>query len=397
MCLYFTMSQRNFSTIVGEVIKRLDSFFVTQSASKPYGDKDSLIAHIDQVVFSCSESNKNIRLTATNNLEVANEICVYCARQKADYVRYCVFDALFSMKRTSARDNRRNILALTASLAIALESTAVLECIALWLATAAKEHTIFLASCLEDDFCVIMPESVSQLKSANKISGRFTTMLISACCAKYNSTGLKGINQNGEYPTPLLLEVVQQWTLTNPKSLFCVISEIDQVWHTVLTTTRNPAECLPLSPLAGLVEWSVKLPFAPAKYDNMDEFFIDTPYLKLQSKLHYAILTAIVQSQACRNVISQGILGKESDFQLWNKSDAHALVGVLISYATDNMSQDKMTHAVDRFAQVLQVAITYKLLTIAKEQFQSLTDPLPQTKLLELVAYGTDKPAEDVQ
>lgn len=386
------MSQRNFGTIVSEVIKRLDSFFVTQSASKPYGDKDSLVAHIDQVVFSSSESNKN-RVTETNSLEAANEICVYCTRQKADYVRYCVFDALFSMKRTSARDNRRNILALTASLAIALESAPVLECIALWLATAAKEHAMFIATCLEEDFCIIMPESVGQLKSASKISERFTSMLVSAFCTKYNSKDIKRV---GDFPTPLLLEVVQQWTLTSPKSLFCVISQIDQVWHTVLTTTRNPTECLPLSPLAGLVEWSIRLPFAPAEYDSMDDSYTDCSFMKLQTRLHYAILVAITQSQACRSVISQGILGKEGDFQLWSKSDAHALVGVLISYATDNASPDKMTRAVDRFAQISQVAMTYKLLTIAKEQFQSLTDPLHQTKLLELVAYGTHKPVEDV-
>lgn len=395
------MSQRNFNATLIDAVKRLDAFFVSQSAStaSTYGDKESLISHIDQAIFNSKDVKKSSKQASMNELEIANEICMYCARQKAEYVRYCVFDAIFSMTRPSGRTNRRRVLAITASLAIALKSSSVLECVALWLATTPKEHAIYLASSLEKDYCFVMPESATELKGCNKTSEKFSAMLISALCAKYtmkNSPQNIYNNATEYYPSSILLDVMQQWVIQKPKIIFCVVSQIDQVWHTVLTTTRNHVECLPLSPLAGLIEWSIKLPFAPAEYCGSKSAHVDIDYSRLHSKLHYAILVAITLSQECQRMINQGILGKESDFKLWSKSDAHAVVGILIACASNNPISEKMNLAVDRFAQICQVAMTYCLFAIAKEQFQSLTDPLPQTKLLELVAYGTEKPVEDV-
>nr|XP_039269521.1 uncharacterized protein C7orf26 homolog isoform X2 [Styela clava] len=393
------MNQRNFNSTVQETLKRLDIFFVSQStlaASNMYADKDALIAHVDQVLFTPKETKKS-KNSHLNELDLANEICTFCSRQKTEYVRYCVFDTLFSMTRSTAKDYRRQILVISTSLAIALKLSAVLECAALWLATTTKEHAIYVASQLEEDFCSVMPESSSEVKLCNTICEKFCCMLMTVYCTKYTMKDPSNdVNKVVSYPSQILLDIIQHWVSQNPKICFCVIQKVDQLWHTVLTTTRTAKNSISLSPLAGLIQWCAKLPFAPEIETEQRSTFVKEEYTKLQSRLHFGVLTAILSSQDCLKVMQQGVLGKESDFQLWGKSDAHLLVGSLLAYGADSPDPKNITLSIDRFSQISQIAMTSHILTITKEQFQSLTDPLPKTKLLEIVAYGPErKPSID--
>lgn len=150
---------RGLSNDVQEILKHLDHFFLSQSdisSGATYG-KDALIAHIDIALFKTSKESKKpaTKLSSLNELDLANEMYTYCTKQKIEYVRYCVFEALFTMTRSTAKEHRRQVLVLLTSLAIALKSSPVLECVGLWLATTEKEHALYLVSCLEKDFCQV--------------------------------------------------------------------------------------------------------------------------------------------------------------------------------------------------------------------------------------------------
>lgn len=239
-----------------------------------------------------------------------------------------------------------------------------------------------------------MPESAAQLKSCNTVNKKFCNMVISAFGIKYTmkDPNMEDMDKPVEYPPHILLDIIHEWMMADPSIVHCVIHKMDQLWHTVLTSTRTPSKSLPLCSLSGMIQWSVKLPFAPddmgsktlKHYSDLVKF----SYTTLQSRLHFSILNAIMQSHDCLVMLEQGVLGNESNMKLWGKSDAHLLVGGLLAYGLDNPEAN--TLAVDRFSQISQLALASKILGCTREQFQSLSDPLPKTKLLELVAYGSE-------
>ncbi|XP_002128224.2 integrator complex subunit 15-like [Ciona intestinalis] len=389
------MNQRQYTSSVQEVLQKLENIFKNQSGSS--FSKDSTIARVDNVIFKCSVDwiSQQKVLTPVEELELIDELCMYLQQQKHEYVRYRVFEALFSMARESAQMYRREVLCKLVSLGIAAKASAVLECAALWMKSCDKSHAIHLVMSLIEDYCTLQKNGTIELKSCLEVSPRFCCVFTIALTSNYNMMARdRAQTKSQRFPELQVLDVVQHWLLTEPTLCFSTATQMDKLWRTVIKATQTLPDSLSLTPLDGLIQWSVKLPFSDEGSQNKMEISTEdgVSYYTLHSKLHYALLKALLASKPALKAIAKGSVLGNPDLQLWGKPQVHSLIGDLMTLCPDSdkpKAGSPTELSINRFSQICQVGMTMRVLNCTKDQFQSLSDPLPKTRLLELVAYGS--------
>ncbi|CAK8684255.1 unnamed protein product [Clavelina lepadiformis] len=405
------MNQRQYTASVQDMLRNLENVFKNQTGAPQTGpySKEGLILRTDNIIFRQAGDWRGQQvqvLSPLEELELIDELCIYLQEQKHEYVRYRVFETLFSTARDNALEYRREILCRLVSLGVASKSAAVLECAALWMKSCEKEHASYLASALVTDYCTLQRNGVAELKSCCNVSSRFCCVFMIAVTSKYNMLVKNNADEHesekASWPCAALLDVVQSWLMFDPALCFCTATQMDKLWRTVLKATQSMLDSLSLTPLDGLARWCVKSVFAPTTVNNTtstqprDEQPAENSetlhYQELHSRLHYAFLKALLASKPALKAIAKGSVLGNPDLQLWNKTEVHTLIGDLMALCDHSdltpQSSSSEQAAVDRFAQIAQIAMSMRVLNCTKDQFQSLSDPLPKTRLLELVAYG---------
>nr|CAB3227167.1 uncharacterized protein C7orf26 homolog [Phallusia mammillata] len=402
------MNQRKYTNSVQELIRNLESVFSNQASASASYSKEALISRIDDVIFKQRGDwiSSQQALTPLEELELIDELGLYLQEQKHEYVRYRIFEALFSMARETALEYRRDILSKLVSLAIVSKSSATLECAALWMKSTEKSHVVHLVLSLVTDYCVLQQNGASDLKACIDFSPRFCCIFLIALTSHYTMMSSEKCKEGGiivddlkDWPCLRLLDIVQHWLLKDPAICYCTATQMDKLWRTVIKATHSLPDSLSLTPLDGLASWCVKTPFAPmsllAPVITTDECAENLTYSELHSRMHYGFLKVLLASKPALKAIAKGSVLGNPDLQLWSKQQAHALVGDLMSLCNHSdaipLSGSADELAVDRFSQISQIAMSMRVLNCTKDQFQSLSDPLPKTRLLEIVAYGPNR------
>ena len=92
-------------------------------------------------------------------------------------------------------------------------------------------------------------------------------------------------------------EITHKWHMRWYLYVFTSL-QIDKLWRTVMKATQSMQDTLPLTPHAGLCEWCVKTPFAPAdiissKVDGVNGL----EYYQIHSRLQYGFLKSLLVSK----------------------------------------------------------------------------------------------------
>lgn len=395
MSSMLSTTSRSIRGTTQESLKQIELFFINQEKSPGSAiyNREAVFTHIDTIVFSGGElfkrsTNSNICLA---NFELINEICSFCIRQTKPFIRHCIFDSLFSMSRTTIKEYRLHILEGVISMAIGLRSTVLLDGATLWFINTERENSLAIASSIYSNFCEMLPESSVDLRSIIEFCPQFCCVLLSIFYYKFS---LQGTSQKS-FPNPALFDIILHWLESDSTICYKVILNKDQNFHRWCATYRPTLQYpLALCPLAGLITWCIKSPLSQSELSmsvggddqnlNMKMFFNET----LQSKLQYLVLKSALGFQQCQTNICKGMVSTEPDFMIWSKDEVHTLIGDILSYCTTGNTDEYFDRAVDKFAQICQIAISTGVLKCSKVQFQSLTDPLPKTRLMDMVAYG---------
>jgi len=413
----------SFLGVIQNNLKALESFF---KGSPSQQAKEKLAANVDHHLFSFDGLNLTKSKIIMNELELALELSAYLKKESHnDYTRYRIFDVIFSMSRQSQRDNRLAVLCKLVSLSISMENQPVLECAALWMKTTEKEHAIFLVNSVIEDFCMLKRNGAKELKALMNVSQRFCCAFITAVTYHYNmllskqeldkllvnkknQTATSSTQQqeiSNRWPSLKLLEIIQTMVSEEPAVCVATIIKMDKLWRTVLKQQQQ--DSLPLTPHVYLADWCVKSPLVIEKFLGSAASDQRQEYQKISEKLQHAFLLSLLSSKsALKSLPVRGAHGSES---LWNPDQLHDLVGSLMSLCEEHKSRVKVaeeeeivemkeegelldepvTLSVDRFAQIVQIALQMKIIPISAEQFESLVGILPMTDLLKMVTYGS--------
>lgn len=405
------MNQRQYLSLIQDTLRQLEHL-LKNSPGSPISN--GLKLRIDNALFKQDTTTPKIsHLSPLEELELISELSNHLRDLKHEYIRYRIFDAFFSMDPDDGRatEYRREVLCRVVSFCISMRNSAVLECAALWMKTSERRHSMHLAAAIITDFCTIQMGGSQVLKSCLEICPRFCCVFLTAATAKFpmisrekfSSMECDDNNNDGSeekcWPHINMIDVAQDWLITDPTVCFVTITQIDKLWRTVMKATASMQNNLPLTPHAGLCEWCVKTPFAPPGTISSK---VDSPegleYHQLHSRLQYGFLKSLLVSKPAIKAITKGSVLGNPDLQLLSRGEVNTLVGDLMVLCKDDSSSSVIPSAndsntagevaVNRFAQIAQVGITSRVMACTTDQFQSLSDPLPKTRLLEVVAYG---------
>ncbi|EDO36968.1 predicted protein [Nematostella vectensis] len=347
-------------------------------------------------------------LSAILELRLLEVMCSHFQTQESDFVRYCVFDLLFGVSRDDLREEkfecRIDLLTKLVSMAVALQSGNVLDCMAWWIQKHrhAPDFVVKIASSIVDDYTCLVPASLPFLESVSFISPPLACQLIITQTSVYTMKPQPDRDETEAQPSNTLVKVIVKWISTN---LGICLAKPNNTFLS-LPSLHNPpmsepaATPLPTCPVLGLLTWTVLQPLVCLV--DQEESTRD-----LYSELQLGILQTLVRSG--RNKMNPkdememepGEVMDESDLlrHLLKGEELHSLTSTVTSFI-DNLKhnaiakgavQEKIDLALDRLAQVLQVAIATGCLSCTRDELLAICKSLPANRLLETIASNLDK------
>ncbi|XP_063171053.1 integrator complex subunit 15 [Candoia aspera] len=358
-----------------------------QSAALPAGDAGP-VELLEEFVFQALQERgaQPKRLNPVQELQLLEILCGYFQEQSKEAVRQVVFSALFTPQGNKADDSRMALLGKLVSMAVAVCQVPVLECVASWLQRTPAVYCVRLAQALVDDYCSLVPGSVQTLQHIFSASPRFCCQFITAVTMLYD------LSSDDLIPSPDLVEMVVSWIFEDPRLILI----------TFLNTpiaTSPPIGFLELTPLCGLICWCVKAPLAykrrkpPPSNDALSGKMAgdvpdscDRDCHLLYSKLHLSVLQVLMLLQGHlteKNLY--GRLGLVTGEQMASLVEDVCLLSDKLNplHATKEIEL-----ALDRLAQVLQVAMASGVLLWTRENLRTVCSGLPHNNLLQLVISG---------
>ncbi|CAL8343965.1 unnamed protein product [Merluccius merluccius] len=370
-----------------ELLYHLDIYIcnLVQSGRQPPQVDTKTLELVEEFILH-SPKDRNIqprRMSALQELQLLEIMCSCFQEQSRDAVRQLMFSALFSLQGNQADESRMALLSKLVSMAVAVGRVPILECAATWLQRTHRVYCVRLARVLVDDYCSLVPGSVSTLQNIHSSSPRFCCQFITAVTTLYDLT-------TEDLTPPLeLLQMIVSWLQDDP--------------HLVLVTLLNtqlsgsqPISSLDLTPLGGLVRWCVKAPLAYRR-DKKQVLTNGTAESEMEagplfSTLHLSVLQVLM---LLPNILNEkGLFGRLALLQpetlatltsdlsrLLDRADKHAHAGPASSHALSQL-------VLDRLAQALQVALANGALLCSREDLRAICSRLPHNNLLQLVMSG---------
>ncbi|XP_078676552.1 integrator complex subunit 15-like [Branchiostoma floridae x Branchiostoma belcheri] len=269
-----------------------------------------------------------------------------------------VFMVLFATRGGPDRltDHKVKLLGKLVSMCIATQHEMVLDCTSYWIlqeGTASPPVLTLLTSVIQD-YCMLMPGTLHTLRKVDKTSPSFACQFVTIVTGLYQ---LKPVSSS--HPPPALLEVIAEWVAGNPR--ICLAS---------LKDTKGSA---PVTPIPGLCHWCVKSPLVQNPEKNAPEEAI------LYSKLHLGVLQSLLAAQTIAP--NAKLLPVPTVEEI--VADLRALV------SASGQQGEAVQTAVERLAQVMQVAMATGCTHLSRKQVAGVCGKLPENRLLGLIlGYG---------
>ncbi|KAF5887810.1 C7orf26 -like protein [Clarias magur] len=305
-------------------------------------------------------------MSCVQELQLLEIMCSYFQEQSKDAVRQVIFSALFSLQGNKADESRMATLGKLVSMAIAVCRVPILECAATWLQRTHSAWCVRLALVLVEDYCTLVPGSISTLQNICSASPRFCCQLITAVTALYD------FSSEELTPPPSLLEMVVGWITEDPRLLLLTFINMP-------LSSSLPLGCLEVTPLAGLLRWCVKAPLASHRARKSAPEQETTPTCdELYSKLHLSVLQVFLMLQV--HLTEQNLLGRLGVLQAESVAALVEEVRVLVEELNTLHAANHIQLALDRLAQALQVAMATGALLCSREDLRALCSRLPHNK-----------------
>ncbi|XP_070811083.1 integrator complex subunit 15 isoform X1 [Pituophis catenifer annectens] len=360
------------------------------AAALPPGDAGP-VELLEEFVFQALQERGGAqpkRLSAVQELQLLETLCGYFQEQSKEAVRQVVFSALFAPQGNKADDSRMALLGKLVSVAVAVGRVPVLECVASWLQRTPAVYCVRLARALVDDYCSLGPGSVQTLQHIFSASPRFCCQFITAVAMLYD------LSSDELIPSPDLLEMIISWIFEDPRLILITFLNTPIV-------TSPPIGFLELTPLCGLICWCVKAPLAykrrklppsngalGGKMDLPDSF--DRDCHLLYSKLHLSILQVLMLLQG--HLTEKNLYGRLGLVTGEQMASLVEDVRLLSDKLNPLHAAKEIELALDRLAQVLQVAMASGVLLWTRENLRTVCSGLPHNNLLQLVILGPVQP-----
>ncbi|KAM9789974.1 integrator complex subunit 15 [Neosynchiropus ocellatus] len=369
-----------------ELLYHLDIYIsnlVQSGRQPPQVDTKTLDLVEEFILHSPKDRNATARrMSALQELQLLEIMCSCFQEQSRDAVRQLMFSALFNLQGNQADESRMGLLSKLVSMAIAVGRVPILECAATWLQRTHRVYCVRLAQVLVDDYCSMLPGSVSTLQNIHSSSPRFCCQFIAAVTTLYDLT-------SEELTPPLeLLQMIVSWIQEDPHLV--LISFL----NTPLSGSQ-PISSLDVTPLGGLVRWCVKAPLVYKRYKKQGltngNAASDPEVGPLFSALHLSVLQVLM---LLPNILNEkGLFGRLALLQLESLASLTSDLSRLLDQADKHIHTSSDVHppsqlALDRLAQALQVALANGALLCSREDLRSICSRLPHNNLLQLVLSG---------
>ncbi|XP_031419573.1 uncharacterized protein C7orf26 homolog isoform X2 [Clupea harengus] len=360
------------------------------SGGSPPIEKSS-VDLVEEFIFHAPKDNRNVqtkRLSCLQELQLLEIMCSYFQEQSRDGVRHLIFSALFGLQGNQVDDSRMAMLSKLVSMAIAVGRVPILECAATWLQRSHAVCCVRVARVLVDDYCKVVPGSAHTLKQVFNTSPAFCCQFITAVTALYD------LSSEDLTPPPALLEMVVDWITEDPRLLLLTFL------NTPVPAGSQSRGCLELTPLLGLLRWSVKAPLANQR--NRKHALANghaelekgagkgVEYDELYSKLHLSVLQVFLMLQV--HLTEKNLIGQLSVLQWEHVVGLVDEVGRLGEELNPLHAAGHVQLALDRLAQAMQVAMATGALLCARDELRPLCSRLPHNNLMQLVMSGPFQP-----
>uniref|UniRef100_H3CR11 Integrator complex subunit 15 n=1 Tax=Tetraodon nigroviridis TaxID=99883 RepID=H3CR11_TETNG len=370
-----------------ELLYHLDIYIcnLLQSGRQPPQVDSKTLELVEEFILHTPKDRNTSarRMTALQELQLLEIMCSCFQEQSRDAVRQLMFSALFGLQGNQADESRMALLGKLVSMAIAVGRVPILECAATWLQRSHRVYCVRLAQLLVDDYCSLVPGSVSTLQNIHSASPRFCCQFITAVTTLYD------LSSEELTPPTELLQMIVSW----------IQDDLRLVLITFLNTPLSgsqPISSLEVTPLSGLVRWCVKAPLAyrrdkkPALPNGTSES--ETDVGPLFSALHLSVLQVFM---LLPNILNEkGLFGRLALLQIDSLATLTSELSRLLDQAdkqahastADTQAQSQL--ALDRLAQALQVAMANGALLCSRDDLRAICSRLPHNNLLQLVLSG---------
>ncbi|XP_028828162.1 integrator complex subunit 15 [Denticeps clupeoides] len=366
-----------------EVLYHLDISLgsALQAPGGPPALEKATVDLVEEFIFHASRerSGPPKRMSCVQELQLLEIMCSYFQEQSKDAVRQLIFSALFGLQGNQADDCRMAMLGKLVSMGVAVCCVPILECAAAWLQRSHAVCCVGIARVLVDDYCTLVPGSTSTLQQVFSASPRFCCQFITAVTALYD------LSSEELTPPPPLLEMVVGWITEDHRLLLLTFLNMP-------LTSPLPLGCLELTPLLGLLRWSIKAPLAAQRKrkhgltNGQPEAEKGAGCEELYSKLHLSVLQVFLMLQA--HLTEKNLIGRLSVLQVDHVAALVEEVGRLGEELNPLNAANHIQLALDRMAQALQVAMASGALLCTREDLRMLCSRLPHNNLLQLVMSG---------
>ncbi|KAI8511655.1 hypothetical protein Bbelb_107550 [Branchiostoma belcheri] len=305
----------------------------------------------------------NLCLNALQELQLLQILSDYFGGKTNAGLARQVFMVLFATRGGADRltDHKVKLLGKLVSMCIATQHEMVLDCTSYWIlqeGTASPPVLTLLTSVIQVGKSLsketLSTRTLDTLRKVDKTSPSFACQFVTIVTGLYQ---LKPVSSS--HPPPALLEVIAEWVAGNPR--ICLAS---------LKDTKGSA---PVTPIPGLCHWCVKSPLVQNPEKNAPEDAI------LYSKLHLGVLQSLLAAQTVAP--NAKLLPVPTVEEI--VADLRALVS-----ASGQQGEAAQT-AVERLAQVMQVAMATGCTHLSRKQVAGVCGKLPENRLLGLILGGS--------
>ncbi|XP_032817190.1 integrator complex subunit 15 isoform X1 [Petromyzon marinus] len=385
-----------------EVLYHLDIYLCGQLQSYTVPTVDRAIVELLEEFMFQEPHDRGLhpakqKLSCVQELQLLDLMCSYFQEQSKDAVRQLVFSTLFSPRGSRADGTRLSLLSKLVSMAIALGRSPVLDCAAVWMQRTPVGYCVDLAKSLVEDYCNLIPGSITTLRQMVQSSPRFYCQFITAVTALYD------FSSDSHTPPESLLETVVSWVCDDPRlTLYNFLNSP--------IPATSPPGYLELTPIAGLMRWCIKAPLACHHRRSKQAAGEDSSCARVQEKEVLVIKEEDEQGAPAKDLnmmYSRLHLGVLQVLQLlYSHLAEKKLLGRLPLVAFEQVTQlaadlrraaEKANPlgapphtelALDRFAQAVQVAMAMGALLCTRDDLRKVCSSLPPNSLLQLVLAG---------
>lgn len=330
---------------------------------------------IDEFVFCEIELDRRgmrkKRLNALQELQILEILCHYFSNQHNEVVRNTMFLTLFHYE--GGTSSKTNILVKIVSLSIATKNTSILSCSSVWMQQqgCTSDVVVSLVRDVIVDYFQFVPKATDFMVDLPHISANFVANFMTAATALYDGS------DNGTGMFLNLLQLMTRWVTSNPH--LCLMPLTANYQNAL---PRGSIVMPPTTPLPGLIRWCILTPLQNARTDNSKS--IATALVPSEDALYSQLFTGILETMMASREVHHQMAQKE----ILSLRDFLGLIEHLTKLMNKKgrtVHSSNVQTALDRFGQVLQVALATHCIQGSVGELNWYLKELPDHRLLKMI------------